>query len=91
LDVADIWPEDVKDLKELHNFQDDASFGLVVGLAVEGSLDVLVDLDAHLLAYPPFCSALKELDVECVGHAEFVLDADRPYLPPQFFRHELLY
>lgn len=72
----------MKNLKELHNLQDDASLGLIVGLSVEGSFDVLVDLDAHLLAYPPFCSALEELDVERVGHAEFVLDADRPYLPP---------
>lgn len=81
----------MKDLKELHNFKDDASLGLIVGLAIEGSFDVLVDLDADLLAYPTFCSAFQQLYVERVGHAEFVLDADCPDLPSEFLWHELLY
>lgn len=81
----------MKNLKELHNLQDDASLGLIVGLAIEGPFDVLVDLDADLLAYPTFGSSFQQLDVERVGHSKFVLDADRPDLPSEFLWHELLY
>lgn len=81
----------MEDLKEFHHFKDDASFGLVVGLAVEGSLDVFIDLDSHFFADPTLGSSLQQLNVQGVGHAELVLDADCPYLSPEFFRHELPY
>ena len=72
----------MENFKELHHFKYDACFCLVVGLSVEGAFDVLVDLDAHFLADPPFGPALEQLDVERVGHAQFILDAGCPYLPP---------
>lgn len=59
----------MKNLEELDHFKYNAGFGLVVGLSIEGPLDVLVDLHAHLLAHPPLGPALEQLDVERVGHA----------------------
>lgn len=91
LHVANIRPKYMENLQKFHHLQNEASFGLIVGLPIERTLDVLIDLHADLLAHPPTLPSLQQLDVERISHAQTVLDEEAPATSTKLPRDELFY
>jgi hypothetical protein len=80
----------MKNLKKLNNFKDNSSFNLIVGLAIEWSFNILIDLYLHLLLNPSFLSPLQQMNIQRIGHPQTILYANRPYFTSHFFGDEFL-
>lgn len=61
LNIANIRPEDMKNLKKLADIRDKTIFSVVLRLAIERPLDVFVDLYFNFLAYPVLLSSIQQL------------------------------
>lgn len=59
----------MENLKKLDYLKDNAGFSLVVGFAIERSLNILFYLAFNFLADPPFLSPFEKLDIEGICHS----------------------
>jgi hypothetical protein len=58
LHIAHVRPENMKNLKKLTDFSDQASFGLVLRLSIKWPFDVLVNLYLNFLIHPVLLSPI---------------------------------
>lgn len=79
----------MKQFQKLNHFQDDASFSFIVGLAIKGTLDVLLNLLLDLLTHPALLPALQQLDIQRIRHPQSVLDVTVPHLAAHLSRNVL--
>ena len=84
LNVANIRPIDMKYLQKLANLEYETCLCLVLGFAIEWSLDIFVNLNLNFLTGPVFIPSFKKMEIQRTSHPQLIFYQRIPEFIPQF-------